>query len=251
MAEQTVELAPGESKQVSFEAIPHEARTYRVSVDGLSGTFKAKSPININLIRTVAGTLTLVGYDGVKWMGQLLIATDMAIDTSGRDWGSALGTIELFSNYPFAFEAGPGYAIPIPLIQAGRRVLITGVARTPFTTPSGEVIDIWTATSVKYYPDYPASAYIFTLTKGSIGGIPVWTVTGNVPSFAIVAAFWEGTYHHAYLDKRVTGPISNWQYPVLLGLATECWCHPNPNASYVVQYKRELEINGWVLVGTS
>jgi len=41
MTEQSVTLQPGESKVVSFEATPHEARTYQVSVDGLSDSFKA------------------------------------------------------------------------------------------------------------------------------------------------------------------------------------------------------------------
>ncbi len=41
MAEQTVELVPSESKLVTFEAIPHEARTYQVSVDELTGSFRA------------------------------------------------------------------------------------------------------------------------------------------------------------------------------------------------------------------
>ncbi len=41
MAEQVVELQPGESKLVSFEAVPTEARTYQVTVDGLTGGFKA------------------------------------------------------------------------------------------------------------------------------------------------------------------------------------------------------------------
>ena len=41
MAEQTVSLAPGESKVVSFEVVPDVARTYSVTVDGLTGTFKA------------------------------------------------------------------------------------------------------------------------------------------------------------------------------------------------------------------
>ena len=41
MAEQSVTLNPGESKQVSFEATPHEARTYHVSVNGLTGSFVA------------------------------------------------------------------------------------------------------------------------------------------------------------------------------------------------------------------
>ena len=40
-AGQTVELAPGESRPVSFEATPHEARTYQVSVDELTGSFTA------------------------------------------------------------------------------------------------------------------------------------------------------------------------------------------------------------------
>lgn len=45
MAEQTVTLQPGESKAVSFEVTPHEARTYQVSVDGLTGSFTAWAPV--------------------------------------------------------------------------------------------------------------------------------------------------------------------------------------------------------------
>ena len=41
MTEQNVTLQPGESKLVSFEATPHEAKVYQVSVDRLSGSFKA------------------------------------------------------------------------------------------------------------------------------------------------------------------------------------------------------------------
>lgn len=41
MAEQTIELAPGESRVVSFEAVPHEVKVYHVSVDGLTGSFTA------------------------------------------------------------------------------------------------------------------------------------------------------------------------------------------------------------------
>lgn len=44
MAEQTVTLQPGESKLVNFQAIPHEARVYQVSVDGLTGSFAAIEP---------------------------------------------------------------------------------------------------------------------------------------------------------------------------------------------------------------
>lgn len=44
MAKQTVTLQPGESQVVTFEATPMEARTYQVSVDGLSGSFRAIAP---------------------------------------------------------------------------------------------------------------------------------------------------------------------------------------------------------------
>lgn len=41
MAEQTVYLAPGESKTISFEVTPVVAKTYQASVDGLYGSFVA------------------------------------------------------------------------------------------------------------------------------------------------------------------------------------------------------------------
>ena len=41
MAEQNVTLAPGESRLVSFEATPQEARIYQVAVNGLAGSFRA------------------------------------------------------------------------------------------------------------------------------------------------------------------------------------------------------------------
>lgn len=40
MAEQTVTLGPGESKVVSFQVTPTVAKSYNVTVDGLSGTFR-------------------------------------------------------------------------------------------------------------------------------------------------------------------------------------------------------------------
>lgn len=41
MAEQSVALAPGESRTVSFTVTPTVAKSYSVSVDALKGTFKA------------------------------------------------------------------------------------------------------------------------------------------------------------------------------------------------------------------
>lgn len=41
MPEQSVTLEPSESKLVSFQAVPHEARAYQVLVNGLTGSFTA------------------------------------------------------------------------------------------------------------------------------------------------------------------------------------------------------------------
>ncbi len=45
VAEQNVTLQPGESKVIGFETVPNEAKTYQVSVNGLTGSFVATSPI--------------------------------------------------------------------------------------------------------------------------------------------------------------------------------------------------------------
>jgi len=49
VAEQTVTLEPGESKAVSFEVIADVAKTYSVTVDGLTGTFRATTVPVANL----------------------------------------------------------------------------------------------------------------------------------------------------------------------------------------------------------
>ena len=53
MAEQVVELIPGESKVVSFKAVPHEAKTYQVSVDGLTGSFLASQAPVLPMVEVV------------------------------------------------------------------------------------------------------------------------------------------------------------------------------------------------------
>jgi len=76
MAQQTVSLAPGESKAISFEVTPTEAKTYQVSVDGLSGSFVATtapvadirvenlaiSPAEVNVGEKVTISVTATNY---------------------------------------------------------------------------------------------------------------------------------------------------------------------------------------------
>lgn len=76
MAEKSVTLEPGQSATVSFEVTPTEAKTFHVSVDGLSGSFIATeeavadirvedlviSPTEVNVGEKVTVEVTATNY---------------------------------------------------------------------------------------------------------------------------------------------------------------------------------------------
>ncbi|MBA7612203.1 hypothetical protein ES703_19439 [subsurface metagenome] len=80
MTEQTVSLAPGESKTISFEVVPDVAKSYSVSVNGLTGTFIATevpvadirvenlviSPAEVKIGETVFISVTATNYGTVS-----------------------------------------------------------------------------------------------------------------------------------------------------------------------------------------
>lgn len=69
MAEQTVELQPGESKVITFPTVPIVAKSYSVSVDGLAGSFRAEAlPIPTALrIDIVSAPATCKLYGPCGW----------------------------------------------------------------------------------------------------------------------------------------------------------------------------------------
>ena len=82
MADQTVALAPGESIQVSFEVTPAQAKTYAVSVDGLTGSFVAtEEPVAD--IRVEALTIT----PSEVYVGQVV-----TVAVTVTNYGAAAGT---------------------------------------------------------------------------------------------------------------------------------------------------------------
>lgn len=109
MAEQSVTLNPGESKAVSFEAIPHEAKTYQVSVDGLSSSFKVIAAPLATLYGVVKDASTgaaLVGANVSLWSpdgGEFLLQTT-------TDSGNYRMENILPDNYMVVFRKD-GYAI--------------------------------------------------------------------------------------------------------------------------------------------
>ena len=77
MAKQTVTLNPGESQAVSFEAVPHEARTYRVAVNGLTRSFVATlPPLDGRFV------IAYAWWEGLPSWRQLLASNEWPANTS-------------------------------------------------------------------------------------------------------------------------------------------------------------------------
>lgn len=91
MAEQTIELTPGESRVISFEAMPEIAKTYSVSVNGLTGSFVAKV-----LVTSLSGTVTTEGtgrpIEGMSVMMEGVAGTTVGIRRSCYTDGSGFYT---------------------------------------------------------------------------------------------------------------------------------------------------------------
>ena len=82
MAEQSVTLEPGESKTVSFKVTPTEAKTYSVSVDGLTGTFRATEEAVAD-IRVEDLTIT---------PSEVMVGEPVSISVVATNYGTAAGT---------------------------------------------------------------------------------------------------------------------------------------------------------------
>lgn len=82
MAEQTVTLAPGESKSVSFEVTPTVAKPYSVSVDGLHGSFVATT-VPVADIRLEDLTIE---------PSEVMVGDPVSISVRATNYGTAAGT---------------------------------------------------------------------------------------------------------------------------------------------------------------
>lgn len=82
MAEQSVTLQPGESKSVSFEVTPSTAKSYSVSVDGLSGSFRAVTT-PVADIRVENLTIT---------PSEVYVGEKVTISVTATNYGDAAGT---------------------------------------------------------------------------------------------------------------------------------------------------------------
>jgi len=108
MTQQTVTLGPGESKLVSFEAVPHEPRTYQVSVNGLTGSFTATEPQPSQLLIDMRWDLYLVLWHIRHGTGNVYD------DWSDYGWG----TITYYQVEPLLKQAMIAEAIRLGIIKS-------------------------------------------------------------------------------------------------------------------------------------
>ncbi|GAI60029.1 unnamed protein product, partial [marine sediment metagenome] len=82
MAERAVALEPGQSEAVSFEVTPAEAKTFHVSVDGLTGSFVAteEAVADIRLENLVIEPT------------EVNVGQKVTISVTAKNYGTAAGT---------------------------------------------------------------------------------------------------------------------------------------------------------------
>jgi len=85
MADQTVVLAPGESKTVLFEVTPAAAKTYQVLVDGLSGSFKATGEV-------LPGGADIRVEDLVISPSEVNVGEKVTVSVTAKNYGAAAGS---------------------------------------------------------------------------------------------------------------------------------------------------------------
>jgi len=88
VAQQTVTLGPGESKVVSFTVTPTVAKTYSVSVDGLTGSFIATTVPVADI-----GVENLVISPTVVYVGE-----PVTISVRATNYGTAVGSRTIVCN---------------------------------------------------------------------------------------------------------------------------------------------------------
>ncbi len=111
MAQQTVTLQPGESKVVSFEATPAIAKTFQVSVDGLTGSFKAVAPLPVTA--RLYGYITdnetgepVVGANGKVYQDYDSKTADYDIYTDENGFYEIIGMIPEVSASMYVYAGG-------------------------------------------------------------------------------------------------------------------------------------------------
>jgi len=82
MAERSVTLAPGESMTVSFEVTPTVAKVHSVSVDGLTGTFRA----------TEKPVADIRAENLVIEPAEVIVGEKVTISVVAKNYGTAAGT---------------------------------------------------------------------------------------------------------------------------------------------------------------
>ena len=206
MAEQSVTLNPGESRVVSFEVVPDVAKTYSVTVDGLSGTFVTIAPVDL------IGDLN---DDGVV---NALDLTLLERYIAGLDVNTPLSPEEFLRR---ADVNGDGVVNALDL-TALERLIVGNGEPPPEEPPPGEVFnwlrptghidpgngwnderlayDGWTDTyaeSKSVSPKSWSQPLEFTIAPTEVSAVRIWSRWRSSHT-AIIEVLYNGTWHSIY-----------------------------------------------------
>lgn len=170
MAEQTVQLLPGQSIELSFKAVPTMARTFQVTVDGLSGSFRAVEPLKYGDLR---GRV----YDMHTNEPLAGVAVKVGEQTASSSAGEYTIPSLQVGRYSASFSK-EGYVTTIYtenlVIREGDNVINVGLAPAP--TPTGNLSGIVTDS----YNGLPMPDVKVTLTGYIAVGEPPYQSTEQV-----------------------------------------------------------------------
>jgi len=134
MAEQTVTLQPGESRTVSFEVTPTVAKTYHVSVDGLSGSFAATAVPVANLYGIVTDAHTGLPLPGVL----VTLKGGIAQAYTGADGSFSFEGLTPDPAFAVFFEKD-GYDTETRMLALTEGDNVLNVALTPTVVPTADI----------------------------------------------------------------------------------------------------------------
>lgn len=209
MAEQSVTLQPGESKAVSFEVVPHEARAYQVSVDGLSGSFTALAPPPVGWeYSNGKGYYQSVSTPTEDYSRTVL---EMDIRNPGaqaatktvtlwwRVWGTVQGNWGQGESRQITIEAGQTYHyigyFPISRNNWGWIVSVGAAVQQQLRTSDGGESPIIS------FPYTPASANLYGVVTDASTGVPLAGATITLDS-QITQSDQNGAYTLVNLSSR-------------------------------------------------
>ena len=244
MAQQSIELAPGESREIVFEVTATTARTYNVTVNGLTGSFSATA---------AADLIGDLNDDGVINVLDLVLLQRYI---AGLSVDTPLSQAEFLRR---ADVNGDGVvnSLDVPALEA-----LIGVPPPPeeqfyWLRPTGAsgwndselACDGWTDTyaeSSSVSPKSWSQPLEFTITPTEVSAVRIWSRWRSSHS-AVIEVFYDGSWYSIYeasLPGYTWAEIDIPGGPQIISKARVTYYNPTRSVSYHFRVS-EFEFYGY------